>query len=212
MMNNKIQDYRLSDKCQPFYNVVIKKSQLGAILDRARNSISGNHFPRLSQKSHPQHRPFREIYNKRCAYCGLQQERTGSTEFEVDHYLSIASKKLSRESINNVKNLVYSCNICNQGKKEITIVDEYSNIIHPDSGNICKVFFREKNYGISITKEYEADPFILEIYTKIRFNSPIRQIDYLICQLYPLRRKHPKIYAAYEMLKDKRNEERELLR
>lgn len=131
---------------------------------------------------------FLHIFNNKCAYCGSSTDILPISLFEIDHYINKASFNMQSQA-NIIENLVPACKKCNRGKSEITIINDYLNILDPEGEKIKEAFYRGDDFRIYICPKYKNDEFIKSFYKAIEFENEIRRIDYLLLNLIGLRDK-----------------------
>lgn len=185
----KTTDYRNTNFCPNLENVYDKKKSLEEQINREcpQTQIIYN---KIKDKQKKYHHIFKEIYNYKCAYCGVDQKI--NKDFEIDHFVCESSYKGDTVSAGKINNLIFSCKLCNRNKKDFLITEEYVNILNPDNSNIANVFYRNQNYYIKIKNDYQSDSYIKAFYNKLNLGQQIRRLDYLLLNMYGL----------YEQIKD----------
>ncbi len=178
-------DYRNTEYCPLLENVKEKKQALEEKIksECPRTKIFYN---KIRDRKGAYHEKFAGIYNDKCAYCGVKWGLLPTESFEVDHFVNEASFPDSlegRAEAGRVKNLVWACISCNHGKKGITLIPPYDDILNPDNGNITKVFWRDKKYNIHVCDTYQNDEMIQKFYKALGLGYEARRLDYLILQL-----------------------------
>lgn len=130
---------------------------------------------------------FRKIYHEKCAYCGISTQVIDSSRFEVDHVIPVSILKQNfgykYEEINGLDNLVNSCQMCNRGKTNFYCKESEFKLFHPDNNNLPIIFERTEDYSIEISSGYENNILIKEFYTKLKFDSQLRRLDYLLMEM-----------------------------
>jgi len=182
---SKDKDYRNTQYCPVLDNVQEKKQDLEVKIkfESPRTRIFYN---KVSDRKSPYHKMFAEIYNDKCAYCGVIWGLLPVESFEVDHFINEASfleRANGRAEAGKLENLVWACISCNRGKWKITIPAPYDDILNVDNENISKVFMRDKDFYIRICDTYKEDEFIHEFYKELRLDYQTRRLDYLALQL-----------------------------
>lgn len=182
----KDMDYRNTKYCRKLINVSDKKKKLAEEIqkDSPRTKIIYN---KVRDRNGKYHKRFYDIYNGKCAYCGILLGILPLEDFEVDHFINEASFSDTPEgriTAGRMENLVWSCMPCNRAKGEISIEPPYDQLLNTDNGNICKVFYRNDEFYIKIVPKYQNDSFIKIFYDKLYFGYERRRIDYLLLQIY----------------------------
>jgi len=200
-------DYRNSNYCPKLDSITLKKKELQKKIESQYPKCK-NFYSIISKKKGNHREDFANIYNTKCAYCGVSLAIMPM--FEVDHYIS---KKCfaSEDDAGQIDNLVYSCFSCNRNKRDFKINNQYVTLLNPDNGSIAKLFIRADDYSIQIQKKYEADYIIQAFYKKLHFNFDIRRLDYLLLCMHGLSKKitnkndRQKLAKAINLLQIKRN-------
>lgn len=169
-------------------------------------------YNQINKKGANYNKQFRNIYNNKCAYCGISTDVISSELFEIDHFICEAS--FNGDSINagKINNLVLSCKKCNRAKKDFIWDEVYSSKFNVDDGSITELFYRDKDYSIKIEKKYITDSTICRFYRKLNFDKEIRRLDFLLMNMYGFYNKHmsdsksEKISKCIVLLQQKRNE------
>lgn len=179
-------DYRNSPYCPCLVDVKDKKRALEERIktDSPKTKIMYNKISKRGEEYHPR---FAEIYNKKCAYCGILWGPLPAEMFEVDHYInedSFPQTVDGRAEAGKVSNLVWSCSLCNRWKSGLTIAPPYDQLLDPDDGSISNVFKRDEEYNIVISDDYSADPFVKTFYRTLHLGAEVRRLDYLLLRIY----------------------------
>lgn len=202
-------DYRNTEYCPTLENVIDKKSSLDEKIRKEHPRIKIL-YNKINERNSKYNAKFREIYNCKCVYCGTSIDILPATLFEVDHFVA-ESLYDSKEEAGKIENLVLSCYKCNRNKKDFSIENRYIDVLNIDSGNITKVFYRDKQYYIKVREVYENDEIIKEFYKKLQFNHQVRRLDYLLMNMVGLHKKiegtkqGEKLAECILMLQKKRN-------
>ena len=172
-------DYRNTDSCPSLEKISEKKSALV-------QGLSRNHYLFVQKGSGKQE--FAKIYNHKCAYCGVLTDIKRISCFQIDHIVCKTSERWKeKEGKDDISNLAFSCEECNQSKHDFEITSEYDNVLNPDYG-LGEVFTRDENsYAISISDCYKNDETIKSFYRKMHFDSTFRRIDYLLVKMHRLK-------------------------
>ncbi len=143
-----------------------------------------NHYDYIRNTDNEEYIKFAEdIYNNRCAYCGMKYENIRT--YEIDHFKPHSKNEHLKHDINN---LVYSCRNCNRSKSDIELHDE----LHP-IGNMTKYYYRDNVFKIHINKD--------EVKNKSELNS---SVDLLYNKV--LDKRYTQIVYALEEFENKKNE------
>lgn len=169
-------------------------------------------YNQINKKDGNYNKQFRNIYNNKCAYCGISTDVISSELFEIDHFICEAS--FNGDSINagKINNLVLSCKKCNRAKKDFIWNEIYSSKFNVDDESITELFYRDKDYSIKIEKEYITDSSIYSFYIKLKLNEEIRRLDFLLMNMYGFYNKYSenknidRILEYIVFLQKKRNE------
>ena len=169
-------------------------------------------YNQINKKDSEYNKQFRNIYNNKCAYCGITTDVISSELFEVDHF--ICESSFNGDSINagKINNLVLSCKKCNRAKKDFIWSLSYSPRFNVDDESITGLFYRDEGYSIKIKGKYITDKTICSFYRKLKLNEEIRRLDFLLMNMYGFYNKYSEdknIYRILEyivLLQKKRNE------
>lgn len=198
MCTKKNKDYRNTDTCPVLTDVALKKSALEGKIrkDHKRAKIMYNY---VHDKRAAYFKAFSEIYNSKCAYCGVLIGIIDIRMFEVDHFVCedvFSNDTTGRSEAGKVNNLVLSCYSCNRGKGKLVIDGQYKKTLNPDDNAIAKVFMRDDNYYIKIQSVYAGDHIIADFYERLLLGSEFRRLDYLLLEINNLiQRLHDPITA-----------------
>ena len=169
-------------------------------------------YNQINKKDSEYNKQFRNIYNNKCAYCGITTAVISSELFEVDHF--ICESSFNGDSINagKMNNLVLSCKKCNRAKKDFIWSVAYSTRFNVDDESITELFYRDKNYYIKVENKFITDKTICEFYRRLKLDEEIRRLDFLLMNMYGFSKKHSsdriseKISKCVVLLQQKRNE------
>ena len=183
------EDYRLTRYCDDYHDINERKQKLEALIKREcpHTRIIYN---KIRDRGLYYIREFMQIYNFRCAYCGVSNRvLTNVHLFEVDHFICESSFSGSSKGVDSgcISNLVLSCKCCNRDKSNFTWPIEYNKLLHPDAGNLKHLFVRDNGYYIRIAKTYEDDNVILGFYRQLKLGSQKRRLDYLLIEMIGLK-------------------------
>lgn len=179
------EDYRLTRYCDNYHNINERKQNLEDLIRRDYpltrifyNKIRNRRLDYISE--------FMQIYNSRCAYCGVSNlVLTNVHLFEVDHFIceSSFSGSSAKETAGRISNLVLACRCCNRDKSNLEWPREYDTLLHPDRGELIHLFKRDNNYYIRIADNYRSDEIIVGFYNRLRLGSQKRRLDYLLTEM-----------------------------
>jgi len=127
------EDYRLTRYCDDYHDINERKQKLEALIKREcpHTRIIYN---KIRDRGLYYIREFMQIYNSRCAYCGVSNRvLTNVHLFEVDHFICESSFSGSSKGVDSgcISNLVLSCKCCNRDKSNFTWPIEYNKFIKP---------------------------------------------------------------------------------
>ncbi|MEW4353815.1 HNH endonuclease [Streptococcus pneumoniae] len=203
-------DYRNTRYCVSNNNIVSDKNAL-------ENKIKSEHrrakiiYNQINKKDSEYNKIFRNIYNNKCAYCGITTDVISSELFEIDHFVCEAS--FNGDSINagKINNLVLACKKCNRAKKDFIWDKGYSSKFNTDDKSITKLFYRDKDYYIRIEKKFTTDTTICNFHRKLKLYEEIRRLDFLLMNMHGFYNKYftninsDKISKCIVLLQQKRN-------
>lgn len=168
-------DYRCGKRDTIFNN--IKQKKLAFI---STNSITGtNHYRILSDRSKPYKYKFiSEVFNEKCAYCGISLSVERIDLFEIDHF--VAKSLDTQIDVNNIQNLVPACQLCNRKKRDF---DFSSPEIFDVEKGLNNLFYRDDNFYIKICDQYNNNQEVLNFYKKMVYDQEIRRLDYILISM-----------------------------
>ena len=180
-------DYRNTIYCPVLKEVSDKKNVLQKKIKKAhpRQKIMYN---KVHNRNTSFNKEFCDIYNYKCAYCGVSMDILPATLFEVDHYVA-ESLIDDKAEAGKIENLVLACYQCNRNKKEFEIKGEYFEKLNTDDGQIANVFYRDDKYYIRINDEYIEDETINDFYNQLQLVHQTRRLDYLLLNMQGLHKK-----------------------
>ena len=202
-------DYRNTEYCPILENVADKKKTLEKNIKIAhpRQKIMYN---KVHKRNTIFNKEFCDIYNCKCAYCGVSMEILPAMLFEVDHFVA-ESLFDDKEEAGKLDNLVLACYQCNRNKKEFEISEEYIEQLSTDNGQIANVFIRDNEYYIRISDAYIHDGTVKSFYDQLQLVHQTRRLDYLLMSMQGLHKKIEgtaqggKLAEAILILQRKRN-------
>ena len=202
-------DYRNTEYCPKLENVEDKKKVLEEKIRKThpRQKIMYN---KIRNRNTVFNQEFCNIYNYKCAYCGVSMDILSATLFEVDHFVAETLFDDKAEA-GKADNLVLACYQCNRNKKEFEIAGEYIEKLNTDDGKIAYVFYRDDKYYIRIKDDYAEDKTINAFYEQLQLVHQTRRLDYLLINMQGLHRQLEgtaqggKLAEAILILQRKRN-------
>lgn len=158
---------------------------------------------------------FMQIYNGKCAYCGVSLEIVPQRYFEVDHFIYKEHPRFggSKANAGYIENLVLACNLCNRSKSALDIPDDSHTYLHPDGIGITDTFIRDDDFYIKISDDMKDNKNVIELYQSLNLAAEVHRLDYLLMSMKGLRmnisessfaQKH--LADAIDILQRKRNE------
>lgn len=199
-------DYRMISNNYEFSDVVSDKNEFKQLFLHDHPRVK-NFYNHISNKKEGYFKKFAEIYNLKCAYCGVQAgELKELNDYEIDHIICESSFNDKCEA-GKVHNLTFSCKFCNRKKSDFPINVQK---LHPDT-EIHKNYHRDALYNIRINKEKFTDSDIVDFYNKLEFDNEIRRLDFLLMNMIELKNSLPdgfiksKLQDSIDILRRKRN-------
>lgn len=202
-------DYRNTEYCPILENVGSKKKVLEDKI-RKKHPRQQIIYNKVHVRDTEFNREFCNIYNCKCAYCGVSMKVLSNKLFEVDHIIAESTFD-SKELAGKMDNLVLACYQCNRNKGEFPIKGDYIEKLNTDNGKIATVFYRDEDYYIRINEEYADDKIINDFYNKLQLIHQTRRLDYLLDNMYGLHKKiegtaqQEKLAEAILIIQEKRN-------
>ena len=160
-------------------------------------------------------RKFMQVYNGKCAYCGVSLDIAPQRYFEVDHFIYKEHPRFhnSKAEAGYMDNLVLACNMCNRSKSDIDLPDDTHVYLHPDKPGITDTFIRDEYFYIKLSENKENDAKANELYQSLKLDAEVHRLDYLLMSMKGLRRTisetsriHAPLGNAIDLLQRKRNE------
>lgn len=204
-------DYRNTKYCPAFTDLSDKKVRVkNAVLEVYPRAIDMHRY--ISRNDLGFKQQFIEAYNGKCAYCGVPISVIGQKQLEIDHFIpQKAARFTTKKDAGYIENLVLACYDCNRSKSDLELPDDDLYKVNPDGPDICRTFYRDDDYYIRISEEYESDTSVKSFYYKLRLDSQTHRLDYLLVSLRGLRDKlkgNPSVYVqlneAIELMQQKR--------
>lgn len=207
-----VEDYRNTKYCPLLENLQQKKNDVVTLVKKEHRKAVDMHTY-ISNNGERFKIAFIQAYNRKCSYCGVSLDLIPKSLFQIDHFIFQKSPEFNtgKAAAGNIDNLVLSCNICNHSKSSFSIPKDEREKLHPDK-KISNTFYRDGNYYIQVSKEFDSNTVVKEFYKKLKLGSEIHRLDYLLMSMIGLQEKltdkHP-AYAtlgqAINLLKKKRN-------
>lgn len=172
-------DYR-NTKYKQFNNDILKqKEELNQQIKRKHPRLQII-YNKVNDRNSEFNKEFQKIYNRKCVYCGVNQDIMSSGLFEVDHFICESSFEGNLVEAGVLSNLVLSCKKCNRAKGDLRWEEQYSSVFEVDSRNIVNVFYRDSDYSIKIQPQYHSDDIVNKFYKKLKLDEEVRRLDYLL--------------------------------
>ena len=175
-------DYRICCIQNSFCNILDKKDFLKKEIKSDHPKVR-NFYNHIKIRQNKYFKSFIDIYNRRCAYCGVTTDIQPLQLFEIDHFICknpSENYKEDKQSINDIYNLVLCCRYCNKSKSNFYIMERERLLLNPDNSNITKVFYRSEDFYIKIQDEFSANKNILEFYNKLNLGGEFKRLDYIL--------------------------------
>lgn len=208
-----VDDYRNTEYCPKFTQLSDKKNKVKkAVLKEHPRATDMHTYISDNKKTFKQQ--FVEAYNGKCAYCGVSVGVIPWKMFEIDHFIPKDSDRFKKSKAKSgyIENLVLSCYDCNRAKGDLELPDDDHHKINPDGLGIIESFIRDDKYYIRINKNMVNDDTVNEFYTKLKLDSQMHRVDYLLMSMRGLREKITDKHSAYagltkaiDLLQQKRN-------
>ena len=155
-------DYRNTEYCPELINITSKKEKLEEKIkkEHPKQKIIYN---RVHVRDTVFNEEFCDIYNCKCAYCGVSMKVLSSKLFEVDHFIA-ESLFDSKIEAGKMSNLVLACYQCNRNKGEFPIEGDYIKKLNTDNGERVILTFAGDNSFVlveetmSIPQDFEIVP------------------------------------------------------
>ena len=209
-----VEDYRRTAYEPDFGDIPSKKVALVAEIKKEHPRQRDMHNL-VSVNDSVWKRKFMQVYNGKCAYCGVSLDIVPQRYFEVDHFVYKEHPRFNGSKANAgfIDNLVLACNFCNREKSDIDIPDNTHAYLHPDQPGVTRTFFRDEDFYIKISDKKKNDQKTKELYESLKLNAEVHRLDYLLMSMKGLRANisdsssaHKYLADAIELLQRKRNE------
>lgn len=201
-------DYRNTKYCPSWDKLDANKSELLNIIQKDHHKAKDMY--RLVSDRNGYKQQFAEVYNYKCAYCGVSIDLIPMDAFEVDHIRYKKSFEKASEA-GQMNNLALACHNCNRKKSDFPIPDDYMQLLHPDI-DIQACFVRDDLYNIHVSEDKKGDETIQNFFEQISFEDEVHRLDYLLMNMIGLSRKiadkleiRAALTDAIEILRTKRN-------
>lgn len=209
---DKNMDYRRTKYCPELSDVNRKKKDVERLVKKVHPKAQDMHSY-LSDNSKKFKTKFLQVYNGKCAYCGVSLDLVQKNQFEIDHFLyEKAPQFATKKEAGYIENLVLACHDCNHNKSSFWIAEEVYDRLNPDGEGIKNTFIRDEQYYICINDKYKENQWIKEFYNKLRLGSELHRLDYLLMNIIGLQRRYrenEELYAGLgkivDIIKVKRN-------
>lgn len=172
-------DYRNTIYNQYNNDILKQKEELNQKI-KIKHPRLKNIYNKVKDRNSEFNKTFQEIYNRKCVYCGVNQDIMSSGLFEVDHFICESSFEGNLVEAGVLSNLVLSCKKCNRAKGDLRWEEQYSSVFEVDSRNIVNVFCRASDYSIKIQPQYHSDDIVNKFYKKLKLDEEVRRLDYLL--------------------------------
>lgn len=101
-----VDDYRNTPYCPEYFQISERKKKLVEKIRQQHPYVKDMHAIIHPNKSNYKD-DFMEIYNHKCAYCGVSCEIVGRTDFEVDHFIYENQKDLHQKRMRVISKIWY---------------------------------------------------------------------------------------------------------
>jgi len=128
-------DYRNTIYGVPKKNIINEKKALEERIKREHPRVKII-YNQINKKDSEYNKQFRNIYNNKCAYCGITTDVISSELFEVDHFICESSYNGDSINAGKINNLVLSCKKCNGAKKDFIWSEAYSPRFNVDDASL----------------------------------------------------------------------------
>lgn len=193
-------DYRNTRYYTKKNNILNEKKKLEAKI-RKEYPKTTIIYHKISPKENEYNKLFRNIYDNKCAYCGITTDVISSELLEIDHFICESSFEGNNVKAGEINNLVLSCKKCNRAKRNFKWEEEYTSKFSVDDGSITKLFYRDEDYSIKVKGDFISDTNICSFYKKLKFSDEVRRLDFLLMNLYGFFKKHIKEDVSREISK-----------
>lgn len=209
-----VEDYRKTAYDPEFGDIASKKVALVAEIKNMHPRQRDMHSL-VSVNDSVWKRKFMQIYNGKCAYCGVSLDIVPQRYFEVDHFIYKEHPRFcgSKANAGYMDNLVLACNLCNRSKDDIDLPDDTHSYLHPDKTGIAGTFIRDDTFYIKISEDMKDNEKANELYQALKLDAEVRRLDYLLMNMKGLRSNinenspaHKWLADAIALLQRKRNE------
>lgn len=207
-----VDDYRNTKYCPELDKVKEKKQSIENIVKKEHPRAVDMHTY-ISQNDQKYKSLFMNVYNCKCAYCGVSIDLVPKVLFEVDHFLYKGSSRFkSKKDAGYIDNLVLACRVCNQRKSSFDISDNVYKALYPDGDEVKNTFYRDERYYIKMSEKAEINNNIKSFYEQLQLGGEVHRLDYLLMSLLGFQREHDDNSELYmevgktiDILRRKRN-------
>lgn len=198
-----VEDYRRTEYDPEFGDISAKKVTLLEEI-KAEHPRQQDIHSLVSVNDSVWKRKFMEIYNGKCAYCGVSLDIVPQRCFEIDHYIYKEHPRFggSKAKAGYIDNLVLACNLCNRSKKDLNVPDDSHAYLHPDYVGITETFFRDEDFYIKIRDSMKGNENVIELYQSLNLAAEVHRLDYLLMSMKGLRRNISESSLAQKYLAD----------
>lgn len=207
-------DYRNTRYCPILGDIKSKKQKLADAV-KVEHPKAVDMHTYISKNDDKYKMQFIQVYNYKCAYCGVSIDLVPKALFEVDHFLYRKSKRFeSKKQAGYIDNLVLACHDCNHRKSSFDIADIDYDSLHPDGEKIKNIFYRDEMFYIKMSEEVEDNDNIKMFYDQLQLGGEVHRLDYLLMNLIGFHRKHEdnvEIYSAIGKIIDFLSKKRNML-
>ncbi|OOF51222.1 hypothetical protein BKK54_03795 [Rodentibacter genomosp. 1] len=193
-------DYRNTEYCPNLNNILVSKQSVKSLILNDHPRAKDMHTY-ISNNSYNYKNVFLEAYNHKCSYCGVSIELLPKRYFEIDHFLYKKSPKFkTKANAGNIDNLVLACHDCNHNKLDFDVESNNCVNLHPDLSSIKDTFTRDDKYYIRVSPKFLGNIHIEEFYRKLKLDSEVHRLDYLLMNLIGFQKKYKSNTNLYTKL------------
>lgn len=182
-------DYRNTPYNKIGTDLAKKKRKIKKSLMKKGHRLTNYHSHFCNRHSKP-NSEFRNIYNNKCAYCGLSINIISSSLFEIDHFICKKDRKTFKSNINDLNNIVLACYDCNHKKGGKYFNESDKKLFNVDNGSISNLYYRDQYYNILIRDSYKGNLTVQKFYKDMDFGNQLRRLDYLLDSMFDFYNKY----------------------
>lgn len=195
-----INDYRNTKYCPILDNINSKKQKLMNAV-KVEHPYATDMHTYISRNDEKFKVQFMEIYNFKCAYCGVSIDLVPKGLFEVDHFLYRKSPRFrSKKYAGYIDNLILACHECNHRKSSLDISDIDFESLYPDGDKVRNTFYRDEKYYIKMSNIAEKNYNIKTFYEKLQLGGEVHRLDYLLMNMIGFQREHEDDCEIYKSI------------